>query len=420
MAPHASPSGRGRWLPLGGAALLRITSAGFTLGAQVAYVRWFGATDFGLQVQVMAIAAAALSLFGWGVDRVVVREMAPLSDRSAAPAALRALACTQLALAACGLLALALYLLVSAQPGPLLTLTLAAALMAAQFGAAIGRAQDRHLAVDTVELMVRPVLALLLTLLLGRCSCVEPGWAVAAGTVAAQCLVALLHAWRARALLHAAWRSPVGPVPDGLALPRQLIERLPYALLGVVSYAMFQLDTLALSHTLTPAELAGYGLATGGAKIVSFFPTILATQRMPALARTLAEADSMRRAWLLQRQTERSAWLAGGLGLLLAVLLGRSALQLVDPGFVQAYPALCLLCAGHLAQSVSGCRSNFLAMARREHVIVRAQVLGAVVAVLGYAVLIPMLGMTGAACAAALAMIVVHLTLRASVRHLHA
>lgn len=412
------------------AAALRLTSAALTLGTQIAYVRWFGAEDFGLQIQVLNLAALVVSLGSWGADRVVVRELSPVFGSPDWRMRLRALARFQAALGAFGLLALALVLAVEPRPGWGLALWAASAMLTSTFCAAVVRAAHRHAWVDVLELLVRPLLAMLASLAWQQSALASPDASVAMGTVTAHACVALSYlALMQRLNRGAIDREPVCTetgqlVPKAVWPSRQKAtrwqSRWPYAAMGAAGYAHYQFDLLVLATTLPSEELAAYGMAAALTKAVSFLPAIAQVQALPLLAVQLA--DPTRRKEGYQRQMalqRRSTALALG-GWLLLVAIGYPLLQQIDPRFVVAYPALLLLALAQVAQAAFTVQANRLALEHGEHKVLRAQALGAALAVCGILLLTPPMGMTGAAVAVAMAAAVNLVALRWDSRVQHA
>ena len=84
------------------------------------------------------------------------------------------------------------------------------------------------------------------------------------------------------------------------------------------------------------------------------------------------------------------------------VLLGRWGLQLFGPGFTEAYGALLILCGGQLVNALCGCVGFLLTMTGNERVAAKIVFCASLSNLLLNAILIPSLGLLGAACATAL------------------
>jgi O-antigen/teichoic acid export membrane protein len=148
-------------------------------------------------------------------------------------------------------------------------------------------------------------------------------------------------------------------------------------------------------------------------------PLALVTGVMsPMFARLVAEHDRAH----LERLSLWSAQIMTGLVLALAVpmiLLGPGLLGfLFGPDFTPAYPALVLLCIGQFINALFGCNSAVLVMSGHERRVTRAVALSVVGSVAALFVLVPELGIVGAACASIVSILIWNVLLWSDTRRL--
>lgn len=169
-----------------------------------------------------------------------------------------------------------------------------------------------------------------------------------------------------------------------------------FMLAGLLGYVFFQMDTLILGGNIDPIELGAYNMACNLVRAVIFLPMILVVLVQPRIAVAFEKAD--------MRQVTRIALWAIGASLVVAVLcslllwlFGEFILRCINPGFVTAAPALTILAAAHVVNSMLIILGGIVAMTSKYLDVVRAQMAGGAVALVCYVVLIPSHGTIGAA-----------------------
>lgn len=165
---------------------------------------------------------------------------------------------------------------------------------------------------------------------------------------------------------------------------------------GLLSFVFFQMDTLILGGYTGPVELGAYNMACNLVRAVIFIPMILVVLVQPRIAVAFEKAD--------MAQVTRIASAAIGVSLAAAIscsmllwLFGELILRWINPVFVTAAPAMMVLAVAHVVNSVLMLVGGIVSMTSRYQDVVRAQLVGSVVALVFYALLIPSHGPIGAA-----------------------
>ena len=98
------------------------------------------------------------------------------------------------------------------------------------------------------------------------------------------------------------------------------------------------------------------------------------------------------------------AFVVAGIGFLAYWLLGRFALSLFDPTYVEAWGVLMILSAGQLVNTICGPNNFLLNMAGRERDYLAIMTVWGALALVGISIGASQFGIVGAACASALCM----------------
>ncbi len=207
--------------------------------------------------------------------------------------------------------------------------------------------------------------------------------------------VALVIGWRLRS------QSPVRHTPRQRAL--WLRAALPLlavsGLEDLVSYA----DVLVLSLLATPDEVGLYFAAARTLALANFvgYAIYLVSGRRFALDLAARDRSELQRSVHLASRLTFWSTLAA---VAVTLLVGPFLLAAFGPAFAQGYWVMVILGAGLLAKSLSGQASELLIVAGRQRALIWLSGGVLVVSVALSMVLVPTLGMVGAAIATALAM----------------
>jgi O-antigen/teichoic acid export membrane protein len=201
-----------------------------------------------------------------------------------------------------------------------------------------------------------------------------------------------------------------------VAVPLLLID----SFVALITYA----DIVMVGIFLTPSDVAHYFAATRLAIVVSFFLTSVGSLAGPNLAALYAQGKTRDMQELLAGVTPWMTLPAAGVTLLL-VVAGWPLLRLFGAGFETAYVTLVVLAAGNLVASANGPAGLVLNMTGHQDSCGKTYAVAAVANIVLNALLIPRLGIAGAALATTLTIIVTsgvlvflvrrHLGLRSSV-----
>ncbi len=185
--------------------------------------------------------------------------------------------------------------------------------------------------------------------------------------------------------------------------------------IGGVPLVFSQLDVLILGIMTTPAEAAVYATARRIAVLITLGLMVANTLLASRISECHARGDHHQ----IQKLLRSASWLLLGVSipLLLAVLLlGRFVLQLFGENFVQAYPALVILAVAQTANALCGSVGLILMMTGHQKFGAWAALFVCLLNSGLNLVLIPMLGILGAAWAFALSVVLQNILLVVYIR----
>lgn len=255
-------------------------------------------------------------------------------------------------------------------------------------------------------LLLQPAFLLILVAAAAWAGALTPPRAMALYCVAAGLAFIPGALWLSRRLPH-----PVRTADPLYETRRWMRSVVPLALMSGLTMINGQVDIVMLGLLGTKEEVALYRVAFSGAALVLLAVLAVNAAIAPHCARLFAARDQSRLQRVVTLSTRltfgTAAAAAGGL-----VLLGGPILEWVfGPAYRPAYPALAILSIGQLAAASAGPARDLLNMAGLEHETLRA-VAGALgLNVVLNAVLIPLLGSSGAAAATAVSIVAGHVLL---------
>lgn len=167
---------------------------------------------------------------------------------------------------------------------------------------------------------------------------------------------------------------------------------------GLLSFVFFQMDTLILGVYIDPVELGAYNMACNLVRAVIFIPMILIVLVQPRIAVAFEKSD-MRLVTKIAVGAMGASFAAAVSCSALLWLLGEFVLEWIDPEFVAAKPAMMILAVAHIVNAMLIIVGGIVSMTGKYLDVVRAQLVGGVVALVFYALLIPKHGQIGAALA---------------------
>lgn len=248
---------------------------------------------------------------------------------------------------------------------------------------------------DTVFRPMLMILALVLaTLAFGEAGRFDAFVWILAGGFAVIALVQLAYLWRT-----------VREVPVTGTLRQDEVKRwwrfaLPWVIIALATDLFFDIDLLLLSNLMDRETLAVFGVCTRVFSLVSFGVAAVYSVVLPDMFDLAKDRDG------LLRKIGDANLAAAGIAIALFVIvavLGPVALLLFGPGFIPGALPMAVLCVTLMVRAFFGPTSVVLSMNDRPHDVLPAIGLGMVVLVAANLLLVPPMGLMGAALAAVFA-----------------
>lgn len=176
----------------------------------------------------------------------------------------------------------------------------------------------------------------------------------------------------------------------------------PWVLISLASDFFFDIDLLLLSHVLSHADLAIFGVCTRIFSLASFGVAAVYAVTLPDMFESEAKADRS----AFHRKVGEANVVASliAIALFAAMMIGGPiVLMLFGPGFSAGAWPLVILCLALVVRSVMGPASMVLSIHDRPWASLPAVGLGMAALVAGNWLLVPLLGLVGAALAALVA-----------------
>ena len=406
---------------VGGVSIVRASGGALLFVSQLLLASWMGAEDFGIYSFAWACVAILGTLAGLGMPGTSVRFIAKYGAEGD-PSRLRGLlrfcrANTLLAGMITTSLAMAVIVVFpgeSRYAGALCLSFLAIpALAFLNLDAAIARGFNWMTWSAIAEQIARPAILILLGALV--VVFVTDPWA---GHFVVACVVAYVLAALVQHLcVRRAVEARVAPGERRAEPSEWLAMSAGMLLLNGSQTIRMNTDPLLVGVMLQPADVAIYTAALRTATLVSFVMMVAGVVAQPRIA-ALHTMQSNRELSTFLSATTRGVFLVSlVIGLLLAVA-GRPILALFGPEFVAGYPVLLVLVAAHVLAAYMGPLTSALVMTGRQAWAAYTHAAALPVNVVLSVILISLLGLIGAALAAAASLILTQFVLYLLVRRL--
>lgn len=223
-------------------------------------------------------------------------------------------------------------------------------------------------------------------------------WAVALGYV----VIALVHfGFVVTSLQRIADTTAIRPMEAA----RWWRFALPWVLISLATDFFFDIDLLMLSHTLSREELAIFGVCTRLFSLISFGVAAVYAVTMPDMFESEAKADRA----AFKRKVGDANVVASLISVVLfggMAVVGPLLLMLFGPSFSGGAGPLAVLCLALVVRSVMGPASLVLSIHDRPYASLPFVGLGIGALAIGNWLLVPSLGMMGAALSAIIAITV--------------
>ena len=176
---------------------------------------------------------------------------------------------------------------------------------------------------------------------------------------------------------------------------------------SVMSTLHDRIDLLILGAVGLPLDVVAYAVAARFSQTVVLAAAATGSAMAPHFVEGLADLQKGRRGNLqrLVRDTARTALYVSLIGLAAFALLGPYFLQLFGPNYERAYMPMVLLAFGQAISAVAGPAAAVATLAGKPRIAIVSFAVGILVNVLLGVALIPVLGASGSALAAAAAMV---------------
>jgi O-antigen/teichoic acid export membrane protein len=175
----------------------------------------------------------------------------------------------------------------------------------------------------------------------------------------------------------------------------------PFTLIAGIGLIKQKVDILMLGVLASASEVGTYYVAVQGAALVSFPLTACNIVLAPYIAQ-LHALDDFKRLQRLLTMCTLAVSVASAAAALVLIVAGRWLLaNLFGPSFADGYPALVILAIGQLLSTWTGSVGLFLSMTGHERDTLKGIIVAAVLNAVLCLVLIPLLGIVGAAIAGA-------------------
>ena len=374
--------------------------------AIVALARYLGAAEFGVYSYTMSSTGILVTIGLLGLDRLLVRDVAICGANGAwteARALLRWAVAVSVSFAA--LLSVAIVLLRSfleTHLGIPATACLVAAVLLPTLALAniqqgLLRGLNRVLTSQLPLSVVRP-LAMLAAL--GMMTEIFGIRRTAVASLVSTTLATLAAVWVGAKLIVRTLPKGNAIASPAVASRARLVSSARFLMISGLS-SLSAIEVVVLGAHASPAVVGAYTAALQCASLVPVIQSMIMTSASPAFAALHATGSAAALQQLLRRCWSLAMIVGIPLAALLAVRGHRVLEHIYGPGFAQANAALIILLAGQSVNLAAGPVATLLSMTGHEQDTVLGLVVAAVVNISLSLVLIPRLGINGAAVAGA-------------------
>ncbi len=206
-----------------------------------------------------------------------------------------------------------------------------------------------------------------------------------------------------------------GSRPRSFALGAWMRYSLPLFLVDGIGFLLTNADVVVVGLYLPPDQVGIYYAAAKTIVLVQFVYFSIKAAAGPRFSALLAEGDRQALGQFAHQTVRWAFWPSLAVGLA-ALGAGQLLLSLFGPGFTAGYSLMVILFCGLLAKAMVGPGEILLSMAGHQKLCVLLYAFTLCMSILFYVLLIPLLGLTGAAMATTLAMgveaVLLHLAVR--------
>jgi O-antigen/teichoic acid export membrane protein len=389
--------------------LVRCTSAAVLYLTQVALARWMGSADYGIYVGVWTAILLLAGMSHLGLNLGVIALIPTLRETGDSAGArglmfgsrMFAIAAgtVMAALAACALVVFGQGLSPSYQTTAMLALACLPMVVLADVQDGIGRGNGWMDAALIPPYIVRPLLILTVMAL---------AYAFGAPMVATTAAIAAILATWVASLGQSLWLNAkiASRYGAGLKTYRSrawLAASLPLLAISSAEILLQNTDVLVLSLLTTPTEVAIYFAAGKTMSLIMFVHYAVGSAMANRFASFKARGDTAGLAACVRDAVNWTFWPSLAAAVLI-LLLGEHLLALFGPQFVAGYPVMAILVVGFLTRSAMGPTEFLLNMQGEQRLCALVMMGAAVLNIALNLILVPRYGMTGAATATAISL----------------
>ena len=395
----------------GGAFIIRVASAALVYICQILLARWMGSFEFGIYVYVWTWVLLIGGIAPLGLAYLAQRFIPEYTARGD-DAGLRGFIlgsrwiCFGLGVVAAALGAFAIFALGERVASYYVLPFMLAFVCLPIF--AVSSAQDSIArSYNWIDLALLPAyIAQPILILMFMAAVHFAGWP--AGAVCAL-FAAMLAMWSMTlmqlALLRKRLAKHVAPGPRRYEPARWMRAALPIFLTDGFFFLLTYIDILLLKIFVGPEQIAIYYAASKTLALVAFVYFAVAAASAHRFAEYNAAGEHERLADFAAAATRWTFWPSLAMALVL-IVFGKWILMLFGPGFDAGYPLIVVLACGLLARASIGPAERLLNMVGQQRACALVYAAALVTNVALCLVLVPHLGLTGAALATASALVV--------------
>lgn len=201
-------------------------------------------------------------------------------------------------------------------------------------------------------------------------------------------------------LVNSAFKAELGPGERRMLVKPWLIAGAPLLLVSVSDVVMQSSDVLVISAFLSPVEVGMYFAVAKTMSLVMFVHYAVGSAVANRLSSLRAHGDREGLESMVKDAIGWTFW-PSLFGTIIILAFGKVLLWIFNPQYTAAYPVMLVLAAGHLARASVGPADTILNMLGEQKMSAGILVTTAIVSLLLSLLLVPQLGLMGAATATA-------------------
>jgi O-antigen/teichoic acid export membrane protein len=392
--------------------LVRVASAGILYLSQVVLARWMGGFEYGIYVFVWTWVLVLGGISNLGLSTLMIRLVPEYRERGE-HAFLRGLLHSgrivpvAMATTVAGLGLIGLHLWGEALSRhyvlpAIIALACVPMIALSDVQDGIGRGRGW-----LVEALLPPYVLRPLLVLAGMVVAHELGWPMSAVTAA---MAAVAGTWAAAiiqtVLVGRRLRGEIEAGPRSRNLRGWLATSLPLLAITFSEVLLQTTDVLVVSQMMGPGDVAIYFAAAKTMSLVMFIHYAVGSAMANRFAALNARGDTDGLAAAIRQAVNWTFWPSvAGAGLIL--LVGKPLLWLFGPQFDDGYPVMMILVLGFLGRAAAGPSELLLNMLGQQRATACVAVCAALLNIALNLVLVPRLGLVGAAAATAISLVII-------------